>query len=105
MFFTAGCYENLDVPSQDVVVSSDKYNEVGSTKYRLDGPELWCTEPKDFNNSIELVFDLIHSISGFSIGGSTDTSTQIFVKKFKVFSKLYYWNSWSPITTKGSEVR
>ena len=99
----AECYENLDVPSQDVVVSSDKYRNVGLTKYRLDGPELWCTELNDFNNAIELVFDLIQNINGFSIGGSTDSSTQVFVKKFKVFSKLYYWKSWSPITTNGSE--
>ena len=102
--FTAECYEKLDVLSEDVVVSSDKNRDAGFIQYTLDSPELWCTELDDTENSITFVFNLVHNIYGFAIGGSTNTSTQIFVKKFKMFSKLFYWNSWSPVMVNGTEV-
>ena len=58
------------MPSQDVVVSSDKFRpQAGQTKYSLDSNKIWCAADEDVDNYIELFFKFVHNITGFAIGG------------------------------------
>lgn len=102
--FAATCYETILVPSQDVVVSSDRLRPDASTEYTLDGPKSWCVTKEDADNYIELVFNFVHNITGFAIGGSRKKDNPNFVKKFKFFSKVFKWDSWSPVIVNGTEV-
>lgn len=93
------------MPSKDVVVSSDKYRPLGSAKYSLTAKYAWYTTYEDTENYIELVFNFVHNITGFAIGGDHRTNTPKFVKKFKFFSKVFHWDSWSPVMINGTGVR
>ena len=94
-YVTVGrCAEVIQI--QDVNVSS----HFGNISYRLTDLESWCTTKTDKENWIQLTFSSVHHVIGFSLGGNTNTSTVSFVKKFKVFFKVYPWLEWTPITIK-----
>ena len=109
MSFTGICQNKIDLSSTSITVSSDSDSAPGSTPYSLDNMQSWCTEGDDSSNYIELALPYVFRVSGFSIGGSTNTGTQAFVKKFNVSSKYYlpiFTTSadWIPLMWNGSTV-
>ena len=109
MSYTGNCQNKIDISSSSIKASSDSNNAPGSTPYGLDNMQSWCTEGDDSSNYIELVLPFVFFVSGFSIGGSTNTGTQAFVKKFNVSSKYFlpiFTSSpdWTPLVLNGSTV-
>jgi hypothetical protein len=87
-----------EIQVDNVNVSSS----AGKISYRLANLLSWCATESDGENWIQLTFFSIHHVRAFSLGGNTNTSTLSFVKKFRVFYKLYPWLEWTAITSNKS---